>query len=195
MGEFMEKRIMEKIDNTVNEILKGINYDGSSMIDTNAVLKYVSENKKIKIKFSRRNFNNISSQRENLSKIGAYTLFVNDNNNKSCIIVLNSAHNVVYQRFSLAHEIGHLCLDDFPKDGVTLSTHIDYRLFSIGEDTIKENKNLMKEQAANIFALKLLIPEKILYEKAKKMQSIRDIAEFFGVEKSALNSRIELLKI
>lgn len=192
-GFFMDKETLEKINQEVDKILCGIKYNNSSMVDTNAVLEYLSKEKNIIVKFSRVNFSNISKKFANM---GAYMIYKKENNKKIYKIFINSNHNVVYQRFSLAHEIGHLCLEDIdnlPEGKIALSTHIDYKLIEIDEKKVKNNQYLLNEQKANIFALKLLMPEKALKISLLNFNSIDDISKAFGVDNAAVFSRLSLL--
>ena len=60
----------------------------------------------------------------------------------------------------------------------------------------EKNSFLIDEQVANIFALLVLIPYRMLIKSLEEVaagkMTIEDVAEFFGVETSALRSRLKL---
>ena len=112
----------------------------------------------------------------------------------SATIVLNADTDTEFQRFSLLHELGHLVTfnGDEPIDSSNyiLSTHINYNVTSIPKEKYDKNKYLLKEQIANIFALRVLMPSNQFYEKMLELKDISAVAKFFGLTKDAVISRM-----
>lgn len=90
-------------------------------------------------------------------------------------------------RFTIAHELGHCCLNHFPVDGSTV--HLIFR--KDGETTDR------KEIAANVFAGQLLIPEESLLNVISELliPSIRTLADIFDVSSTVMLERLKFLKI
>ena len=92
------------------------------------------------------------------------------------------------RRFTIAHEIAHICLDMDPHE----SFHIEYRRDSISNDS--------KEQKANIFAGELLIPTNMLTSLIGDSKYISNdlvppLCELFMVSENVLRARLKHLKI
>lgn len=116
-------------------------------------------------------------------------------------IIINSDYNPSMQRFSVAHELGHL-ITEIPNytyeeidDGkFTISTHVNADITYIPEKMCKENKYLIAEQVANIFALLVLIPEDIRIRDLKA-QGIDELVEKYVVTEDAIYSRMLLSSV
>lgn len=118
---------------------------------------------------------------------------ISTNCKKVATIELNTLHSSVFQRFSLFHELGHLMTDPSlfnTSNGFILSTHIDYNVTSIKDVS---DSFLLHEQIANIFALRVLMPYDIFYKKLDELNDLKKIANFFGLTKDAVLSRIMLV--
>lgn len=96
------------------------------------------------------------------------------------IIVNNDVSNV-RRRFTIAHELAHLCLGHI-KEG---TIHRDESIFA----------NVPRERAANQFAARLLMPEHIVRITAVEANSLDELASFFHVSKPAMNFRLAELGI
>ena len=114
-------------------------------------------------------------------------------------IVLNSDKDVLYQRFSAFHELGHLVAIDHNTAGkryiapnFIISTHINYNITSISPKEYNESNYLLNEQIANIFALRVLMPTAIFYLKVRELNNITLVAKFFGVTEDAVMSRMKV---
>lgn len=96
------------------------------------------------------------------------------------IIQVNSKHNEVRQRYTLAHEFAHYCLH-----------RNDYSAF---EDTAffrKEENKTMIEYEANQFAAELLMPEKsVKLAISEDILSLKELAKRFGVSLIAMRYRL-----
>lgn len=92
------------------------------------------------------------------------------------------------QRFTIAHEIAHCCLDmPIDKD----SSHIEYRTEQ------KDYKKDPKEIKANIFAGELLIPLNVLKDLCLIFDnkiSISLFSDLFKVSRHVLEARLDYLK-
>ncbi len=115
------------------------------------------------------------------------------------IIGINSAHPNTRQRFSIAHEIGHLVLHT-KRLFVDKVVRVDFR------DSISSLAINNEEISANVFAAELLMPRdfiereiKRISSKRKSLQSkerlIRELANIFDVSLQAMEYRLNNLGI
>ena len=180
-----------------NEVLSMIDYRYGQMISISDILKTVEKITQIDIKFSEFDFSKLGNEkmRNVLSQCGA-AMYISPENtaNREARILLNSKETPEMQRFSLVHEMGHILLQNMQRvdDGYLVSAHINMDITSIPEDRISNNELLVAEQAANIFALLVLIPYDALLKALKRYDSLEEVAKLFGVEKDAVISRIML---
>ena len=117
------------------------------------------------------------------------------------LLVINSDHNVNMQRFSVAHELGHLITDipnfvyeETDDDRFTISAHVNPDITFIPEDACKNDNYLIAEQVANIFALLVLIPRDIKIRDLKDI-GIDKLTEDYGVTEDAIYSRMLLSNV
>jgi Zn-dependent peptidase ImmA (M78 family) len=112
------------------------------------------------------------------------------------VIGVNSLHKTKRQRFTIAHEIGHLVLhldDDF---------HIDER-FPIGfRDEVSGLAVEPKEIEANQFAAELLMPLEWLAKDIQQLrldfeseEALEELAERYGVSIQAMTIRLSSLGV
>lgn len=118
------------------------------------------------------------------------------------VIGVNKDHSKTRQRFTIAHEIGHLILHSFE------DLHYDRKgsggIFKrSGESATGENRD---EVEANFFAAELLMPEELIYDKLEDIEisdifernidsAIRTMARDFNVSTHALSIRMAQLGI
>lgn len=106
------------------------------------------------------------------------TSFQDDNisgkviHNDDCKEIYVADESYERQRFTIAHEIGHIILHHEAGESIN---EIDYR-------TSDKNFN-RKEFQANAFASALLMPEKDAIKTWNSLQDIDDFAEYFEVSK------------
>lgn len=178
------------------EVLDSMSHQFKMVVSTTDVLKTVEKLKNIDIKYAEFDFAKLDddSSKERYSRYGAAMYVSPEGENREAQILLNSRETIEMQRFSLVHELGHLMLDNMYQndDGFLFSTHIDMDITSISDSDMEGNDFLIGEQAANIFALLVLIPDALLLKAIKIYDSLDEIAKAFGVEKSAVVSRIML---
>lgn len=118
------------------------------------------------------------------------------------VIGVNDDHYKTRQRFTIAHEIGHLMLHSFE------DLHYDRKgsggIFRrSAESATGENRD---EVEANCFAAELLMPEELVYDKLENSEisdifernvdaAIREMAKDLGVSPHALTIRMAQLGI
>jgi len=115
------------------------------------------------------------------------------------IIGVNSLHHPNRQRFTIAHELGHL---ELHKDLITSSVHVDKGFPALMRDATSAKGEEKIEIEANQFAAELLMPKTIVErELAGKQFDIEDdapleeIAKKFRVSKQALQLRIRSINL
>ena len=91
------------------------------------------------------------------------------------------------QRFTIAHEIAHCCLNHMPANGD--GSHIEYRM---------EQSSYCdpREREANILAGELLLPSDIFINYIKNVSFVIDLDKFssiFKVSKSVIRERVKYL--
>lgn len=106
---------------------------------------------------------------------------INHNSQKEIYITSDSFER---QRFTIAHEIGHIILHHGPNDEIC---EIDYRH--------SESKYTRKEYQANAFASALLMPKDKVKSIWKKLNDVDDLADYFKVSKKAASIRLINLEL
>ena len=123
------------------------------------------------------------------SDVSGLVLFENGN----AKVAINEAHHRNRQRFTLAHEIGHVLLHVKDKDRV----FVDRRFF---RNEVSSKGELREEIEANAFAASLLMPEKFVEEHIDSGEGITDVEVFrmatkFEVSEQAMTLRLVKLDI
>ena len=99
------------------------------------------------------------------------------------VITYKASDAPVRQRFTIAHEIGHYALGHLQGQE---------RCFRDPASNFSSGGNSPLERAANDFAAKLLMPEKVVkfavYEKS--MTNVENLSETFGVSQVAMKYRL-----
>lgn len=156
------------------------------------VVKKISGYKTIRVMFQ-----DISSI-EGFSNVGAMLSTKDKDGEKTAEILVNSSNSAKIQRFSMAHELGHLITGvpnyqyETPNDGkFTLSTHINSDITFISDEACQKDNYIMAEQIANIFALLVLIPDNITIKKLAE-ESEEKLSSQYGVTTEAMYSRMLL---
>ena len=183
-----------------DEVLARIGYKRQEMISTSTVINAVEEMLGVDVKFTDFDFKKLSKNcKVDFDDYGAAMCVSGDEGARKAVVLLNERETPEMKRFSLVHELGHLMTQNYVNNGgYQVSTHIDMDITSIPDEILDQqsNKFLIDEQVANIFALLVLIPYDMLCtalgEVAKKKKTIEEVADFFGVEISALFSRLKL---
>ena len=188
---FMCKKCFDEATKASNEILSLIDDSKEGPISIEKLLNAVSKYTNTDILFGYLNF----SDNHLDSKYGAMMCVIKDEKTDKyrATIILNSDHEKEYQRFSLVHELGHLVTKchtvEEDNNNYTLSAHINYNINCISEDDCKQNRYLLCEQIANVFALRVLMPSTRFKDVLYSMHDINDIAKEFGVTANAVKER------
>lgn len=194
---FMNEIEKNKIDENVEKVQSRVERRENGYVNTDSLVNVVSELTDTSISFDYISFSRLSKnvgEVQDLGDFGAMMLVTKGNDGKrKANIYLNSDKEVKFRRFSLAHELGHLMNEQFdnPKAKYVVSTHIQYNLTSLPDSTC-EDPFFNKEQLANIFALKVLIPGDELHRLVKQNVDLETIGRRFGVDVDAVYSRLQL---
>lgn len=115
------------------------------------------------------------------------------------IIGVNSLHHPNRQRFTIAHELGHL---ELHKEIITSSIHVDKGFPALMRDATSAKGDERIEIEANQFAAELLMPKTMVERELAGKQfdmeddaSFEEIAKKFRVSKQALQLRIQSIKL
>lgn len=121
-------------------------------------------------------------------------------------IVVNKNHHPNRQRFTIAHEIGHLRMHHRDGDQLFVDTKLAV-YHRIGSATSRayampgSTTNSEQERQANVFAASLLMPEALLREYIDSRQldisdefDISLLANAFGVSEQAMSIRLKNLQ-
>ena len=118
-------------------------------------------------------------------------VFVKDG---TAIIGINALHPPNRQRFTIAHECGHLVLH---RDQVTREVHVDKAFPMLMRDAVSSASVDPMEIEANLFAAELLMPEFLLAEALGEASFdiddptiVSDLAKRFRVSLSAMQFRL-----
>jgi Zn-dependent peptidase ImmA (M78 family) len=120
-------------------------------------------------------------------------------------VLINAAHHSNRQRFSLAHELGHLVLHD--ADGDRLFIDTDLRIYQrVGASTDEaynqpgSTTRPHEEREANQFASALLMPSELVKREARNLDlsdesDVAYLARSFGVSDQAMAIRLQQLEV
>ncbi len=119
--------------------------------------------------------------------------FVTQSGNRQ-IIGVNASHHRNRQRFTIAHELGHLLLHRFPPDEI----HVDHRFPVRFRDDLAADGSDGEEREANLFAAELLMPVRFLKDDiggvsqldAEDEGEIRELARKYQVSAQAMTFRL-----
>ena len=110
------------------------------------------------------------------------------------IIGVNSLHHPNRQRFTIAHELGHL---ELHREMITSNIHVDKNFPALMRDTTSATGTEQIEIQANQFAAELLMPRDLIDKAMEGKQfdidddgPIEELAKKFKVSKQALEYRI-----
>jgi Zn-dependent peptidase ImmA (M78 family) len=110
------------------------------------------------------------------------------------IIGVNSLHHPLRQRFTIAHELGHL---ELHREMITSEVHVDKAFPVLMRDPKSATGTEKIEIEANQFAAELLMPEALIKQALESEPfdidddgPIEELAKKFRVSKQALEYRI-----
>ena len=110
------------------------------------------------------------------------------------MIYVNAEHHRNRQRFTIAHELAHYCLEHPMQD-----VHVDHG-FRFRDSRSSEGTN-PREVEANQFAAALLMPAKLVRRHARELGlpladwDVEELAERFGVSAVAMQIRLDTLRL
>ena len=121
------------------------------------------------------------------------------------IALINADHHSNRQRFSLAHELGHLVLHDTSGDRLFIDTTLRvYQRVGASTDEAYNSPNssttAQEEREANRFASALLMPETLLRRECDRLDLFEEtdvayLARTFGVSDQAMSIRLQQLEL
>jgi Zn-dependent peptidase ImmA (M78 family) len=110
------------------------------------------------------------------------------------VIGVNSLHHPNRQRFTIAHELGHL---ELHRQMITSNVHVDKNFPALMRDPTSATGTERVEIEANQFAAELLMPRKLIEQALAGKQfdidddgPIDELAKKFRVSKQAVEYRI-----
>lgn len=110
------------------------------------------------------------------------------------IIGVNSLHHPNRQRYTIAHELGHL---ELHRQLITTEVHVDKKFPVLMRDPTSASGTELIEIQANQFAAELLMPRTLIEQALDKKEfdidddgPIEQLAKKFRVSKQALEYRI-----
>lgn len=119
--------------------------------------------------------------------------------------LINFEHHPNRQRFSLAHEIGHLVLHDCRHDRLFIDTNmrVYQRVGAPSHEAYANADSLttpIEEKEANLFASALLMPEDLLRSEALRLDleeemDVALLARMFSVSDQAMSIRLQQLHL
>jgi len=197
-GVFVLLKAFEIAEKKAEEINKMLSEKDQKMVSLYSLLQAVEKISGYEISARAMDFSEINTDNPMTKNAGAMLSTVIRGDDKRAIIVYNSGQSISKQRFSVAHELGHLVTDsptikyETPNDEkFTVSTLINPDIMYISDEDCKKSEYNMAEQIANIFALKVLIPDNITVKNIMDKGAER-LAKEYGVEEEALYSRLLL---
>ncbi|GAA5217627.1 ImmA/IrrE family metallo-endopeptidase [Streptomyces thinghirensis] len=113
----------------------------------------------------------------------------------SCVIGVNESHSRLRRRFTVAHELGHLCLHEGRPLILDTDVRVNYRNTVSGMATDRE------EIDANRFAAALLAPEPMVRQAAQRIaistveDLVKALAGQFQLSETAMTYRLMNLGI
>jgi predicted transcriptional regulator len=119
--------------------------------------------------------------------------------------LINGTHHSNRQRFSLAHEVGHLVLHDAEGDRLFIDTNMRvYQRVGAPTDAAYSQADSStkphEEREANQFASSLLMPEDLVRKESKNLDladeyDVAYLARRFGVSDQAMSIRLQQLDL
>jgi Zn-dependent peptidase ImmA (M78 family) len=119
--------------------------------------------------------------------------------------LINSKHHPNRQRFSLAHEIGHLVLHDCRQDRLFIDTNLRMyqRVGAPSDEAYANGQSLTtptEEREANLFASAILMPEDLVKSQARNIDledeaDVALLARLFSVSDQAMSIRLHQLRV
>lgn len=197
-GQAVFKMVRESYkiaERKAQELLKELSPD-FGMVDTDKIVELVQEKTNYNVKVYKTDFSRLGIKE--IEDFGGLISIIKKkqlSSNGQAAIYLNSKNSPQMMRFSLMHEVGHLvtAIDSLEEGKAYASPLISADITYLNEERIKNNAFLEKEQAANIFALSILMPKE-LFQVATRQYTVEKLSNIFGVTEEAVLSRFLMLK-
>lgn len=174
------------IDENIKNAIESISEHIDNKFPRNIIS--ICENMKIRV-------NETNEFPENISGL----IYKNKENDSYCILI-NSNQSAGRKSFTIAHELGHYLLhrDRIDEDSEIVSgakgIDIESRYIARQDITVDSSQEYRKlESEANKFAAEILMPKSKFLDKCFSLNSIDDVAEYFGVSISAATIRADRL--
>lgn len=167
----------EKIATKVLDLV----WDGTFPVDPIAIaaqLKKKVPNTDIKLTIAMQGASNDSLN----GASGMAELKLNNGEPSEFVCTYNQDESLVRQRFTQAHELGHVILNHVKEDQPCM------------RDVCFENSS-PNERAANAFAAELLMPAQWLPKMFREQKSPTELAKILGVSVTALHYRLKNLRL
>lgn len=119
---------------------------------------------------------------EPLGSLSGYAKFIDDGEARKFLCAYNTDEALVRQRFTQAHELGHVLLD-----------HVSENRTMLRDTTFNAPAGKWEEIDANAFAAELIIPAEHLTHLAGRITNIDRLANYFGVSPTAIHYRLKNL--
>ena len=177
-----------------DEIIRSMSCDPERMIDADRIVEHVRRSCCPVIELHTISFAGFRSGLVPTHGCGAMTRINFDAGLRSAVIVLNSDMPAASQRFSLMQQLGHLVT--LPPDAhldpdiFHVSAQADLDLLRISEEELVGSRYFLREQIANIFALRVLMPSEQFFRLMRQLRNIQTAASFFGVTEEAVIARM-----
>lgn len=120
--------------------------------------------------------------------------------NENYYILVNAKHAPTRKAFTIAHELGHFYIhkSKLDNDSEIVSTikSKDFNIPALARSSsvpIPNDKYYIMENEANKFAADILMPENEFLAKCEELNTIEDVAKYFGVSVSAASVRANQL--
>lgn len=174
-----------------DEVLVNIPIGMDSLVDVNDVLDFVRRKYCPDLVVYSRSFAGLGSAAGPCDTCGA---MIRIDGRENTVIVLNSDLNSYFQRFALVQQIGHLLTlppdVELDPDSYNVSTRIHYDLTAISQEEMESDRYLLREQVANVFALRVLMPGSQFFRKIRELDSVERTAQFYQLPPEAVVSRM-----
>jgi Zn-dependent peptidase ImmA (M78 family) len=168
-----------------SDLLTELEIPAKAPVDLDIVMKQLAEKRKLSIEVLYEDFSK--------DMTGVSAILIKEKG--KAVIAVNNRHPEVRQRFSLAHELGHLIMHG-NYEHLKVEKSIQPRLF-----TRADGIHSLDEKEANEFAAELLMPEELIrkdfekYIDKKEDNIISYLAEKYNVSEIALQYRLNNLDL
>lgn len=177
-----------------DEVIRNVRYLPDQPVETAEILDYVKKQYCPSIEMYACSFAKFAEETDPINESGAMMRIDFQGQAHTVSIVLNSDMSPTFQRFALVQQIGHLVTlppdAQIDPDNYNVSTRISYDLMNVNAKDVENDYYLMREQVANVFALRVLMPSEQFYRKIRELGTVTAVAKFFKLTEDAVISRM-----